>query len=300
MKRPAAALLAVNLVLASCASARLERSLDPDSREFLSKVRYLITPEERRTLRNLPVEERRAFVGEFWSKRDPDPSTEENEFKTEYFARIEEANHLFTAGGGGEPGWLQDRGRMYILLGPPDVREQYPRGVTFYGIPTEIWYYGFFSIVFVDPGWNGDYHLDPDSAIQLAQINKTQMDWKPQVASVRGLLDCRIGAEIQAAGKALIKIEVPYRRIWFKDDNGALTATLSVALDILDSKQDKASTLTRDYPLSLTAERLEKIGRTDFVIEIPVQLAAGKYWIQLTLRNTADSAKIFKRIPLNL
>ena len=74
-------------------------------------------------------------MAEFWKKRDPDPDTEENEFKTQYFQRIDEANHLFTDGG--EPGWLQDRGRIYILLGPPADREVYPRGVTFYGIPTE-------------------------------------------------------------------------------------------------------------------------------------------------------------------
>jgi hypothetical protein len=33
---------------------------------------YLITPEERRTFRNLPAEERKAYVEEFWSKRDPE------------------------------------------------------------------------------------------------------------------------------------------------------------------------------------------------------------------------------------
>jgi GWxTD domain-containing protein len=43
-----------------------------------------------------------------------------NEFKNEYFVRIGEANRFFTEPA--EPGWLQDRGRVDILLGPPTNR----------------------------------------------------------------------------------------------------------------------------------------------------------------------------------
>jgi len=59
-------------------------------------------------------------VEEFWKKRDPTPETETNEFKNEYFVRIGEANRFFTEAA--EPGWLQDRGRVDILLGPPTNR----------------------------------------------------------------------------------------------------------------------------------------------------------------------------------
>lgn len=57
---------------------------------------------------------------EFWKKRDPTPETETNEFKNEYFVRIGEANRFFTEAA--ESGWLQDRGRVDILLGPPTNR----------------------------------------------------------------------------------------------------------------------------------------------------------------------------------
>jgi len=120
-------------IFSSCITYKLEKALDPESKEFLSKARYIISKQERKIFLNLPPSEREAFIEEFWKKRDPDPYTEENEFKEQYLARIEMANRLFK--GGGSPGWLQDRGRIYILFGPPDRRDQYPRGYTFYGKP---------------------------------------------------------------------------------------------------------------------------------------------------------------------
>jgi GWxTD domain-containing protein len=106
-------------LLGSCASSRRARGLDPESREFYSKVRYIIASEERKAFLALAEADRPAFIEDFWKRRDPKPATEANEYKTEYFNRIETANHLFT--GGGSPGWLQDRGRVYITLGPPDT-----------------------------------------------------------------------------------------------------------------------------------------------------------------------------------
>ncbi|MCK7489497.1 MAG: hypothetical protein MZU79_04100 [Anaerotruncus sp.] len=46
----------------------------------------------------------------------------------------------------------------------PTTASTYPRGVTFYGVPTEIWYYGFFPILFVDERWVDDYRLDPSES----------------------------------------------------------------------------------------------------------------------------------------
>jgi GWxTD domain-containing protein len=290
------------LLALSCATARLIRSLDPDSREFLSKARYLITAEEHRAFLNIPPEERKAFIAEFWKKRDPTPDTEENEFKDDYFRRIEEATHLFTAGGGGEPGWLQDRGRIYILIGAPDYRETYPRGVTFYGLPTEIWYYGFFTITFIDDSWNGNYRLDPDSAIQLTELMKTQLMGKPQVPSdrMKNVLDGKMDLEIQGPGKARLRINVPYRYIWFKEEGARLTSTLMVNAEVKDANEKSAWDLKKSYSLDFTAEQLEKIGDSDYVIEIPIVLPPGHYWLIVTLANSSDTAKVSKRIPLDL
>jgi GWxTD domain-containing protein len=295
--RLAAALIALTLT-AACAAARLERGLDPDSREFLSQVRYLITRQERRTFRNLPAAERPAFVASFWTKRDPDPATEENEFKVQYYQRIEESNFIFNEGRGSEPGWLQDRGRIYILLGPPDNREQYPRGVTFYGVPTEIWWYGWFSILFTDPAWNGAYKLVPESAIELAEIMKTQLAWKPQVKAEPGILDFRTDLKTEAQGKGVLRALVPYRKMWFKEEDGKLTAALTLAVAALDAKDARLWDASVEKTASFTPEELIKLSRGELVLEVPLTLPAGTVILEAVLTNAGDGAKISKRVPL--
>lgn len=296
MKKNSWALLPLcALLLAACASYRLEKSLDPDSKDFLSKVRYIITKQERKILFNLPASERKNFIEEFWKKRDPDPDTEANEFKEEYFKRIDESNHLFTEG---SPGWLQDRGRIYILLGPPWNRETYPRGVTFYGNPTEIWYYGFFPIVFIDQAWNGDYKLEPLSANQLTEIMSTQMYLKPAVLTEKGALDCKLDIQMRAGGDALVRISIPYKKIWLKSEDKNLQTTLEVTLEILSSSEKRLWADQKAYSVSFTEEQLEKIVRDDYVIEIPITLKPEFSMLNLTLTNLTDGCKVHKRAKL--
>ena len=86
----------VLLGLLSCSSSRhLVKKLPDKHREFLSKVRFIISKQEKRDFLNLASEEeQQIFIKEFWKKRDPDPETETNEFKEAYFDRITKANKL--------------------------------------------------------------------------------------------------------------------------------------------------------------------------------------------------------------
>lgn len=178
-------LLTLIFVLSACAAKRLERRLDPLSEEFYDKVRYIITKAESKIFLELPPSARPDFIEDFWKRRDPTPGTERNEFEEAYFSRIEQANRLFK--GGGRPGWLQDRGRIYILFGPPDERQTNPMGgrpidpyvrpdtmtdsrrVATGEKPTEIWVYRnllsslqrphIVRLIFVDAYGTGDYKL---------------------------------------------------------------------------------------------------------------------------------------------
>ncbi|GAI97865.1 unnamed protein product, partial [marine sediment metagenome] len=190
------------------------KDLDPESQKFLSEVRYLVTKREREAFLKLPPSERDQFIEEFWKKRDLDPETEENKFKDEYYQRIKEANRLFTEGG--TRGWLQDRGRIYILIGAPDQREAYPRGRSFYDFPTEIWYYGLFRIIFIDSHWSGNYKLDPQSAQHVAEINKGQMAFKPRITedSYAGVFELDLEIEKTQKGYPVLRVKVPYKNIW--------------------------------------------------------------------------------------
>ena len=141
-------------------------------------VAWIITDEERSAFKQLSNdEERENFIESFWQRRDPTPDTAENEFKEEHYRRIAYANEHFPAG---IPGWKTDRGRMYIVFGPPDEIESHPSGGTYERpmeegggststFPFEQWRYRYLEgigqeviIEFVDSCMCGDYHMTID------------------------------------------------------------------------------------------------------------------------------------------
>jgi len=144
-------------------------------------VRYIITDEERAAFKALTTdEERDDFVEAFWSRRNPNPFSEENQFKEEHYARFVYANERFAAG---TPGWKTDRGRIYIVYGPPDEREEYPRrtdpssatGNIGQRFSTEVWRYNFIEglghgvfFVFLDKCGCSEYVLQHDPRSQIS------------------------------------------------------------------------------------------------------------------------------------
>jgi GWxTD domain-containing protein len=131
-------------------------------------VVYIIQDQERETFLKLTSdEEREYFIDQFWLRRDPTPGTVENEYKEEHYRRIEYANDHFASG---IPGWKTDRGRIYIVYGPPDQIEAHPRGDQRAGTPPyEIWLYKHIDgvgdnviIEFVDRDGTGEYHMTMD------------------------------------------------------------------------------------------------------------------------------------------
>jgi GWxTD domain-containing protein len=289
--------LSCSFFLVSCASYYYKKNLDPESREFISKVRYIITKKERKVFLNLPESERKAFIEEFWKSRDPDPDTEENEYKDEYFKRIDEANHLFKEG---SPGWLQDRGRIYVLLGPPWERQTFPRGVNFYDKPQEIWYYGWFVIRFIDYDWSGEYKLVPDSSWQIAELNKAQMVLQPKGSDGKYPFEFNLKVKKAAKNEVVVRINIPYKTIWFEEKEGQLKASLKLAMDISDSSENIIWDHNKSYPIDLTEEELEEIWVKNHTIEIHVELAPGKYTYFAELTNLADGNKSSRKGKFSL
>ena len=86
-------------------------------------VRYIAKPAEIKEYKRLDNDrDRAAFVEKFWRNRDPSPSTLANEYRQLFWQRLKEADEKFIDSA--VPGWKTDRGKIYILHGPPDeVRE---------------------------------------------------------------------------------------------------------------------------------------------------------------------------------
>jgi GWxTD domain-containing protein len=157
----------------------LKRELRGEYKKWLDEdVRWIITDNERKAFMQLSNdEERDQFIEAFWQRRNPDPDSEDNAFKDEHYRRIEYANEHFAAG---KPGWMTDRGRIYIVYGPPDEIDSHPSGGTYERpieegggetstYPFEDWRYRYIEgigqeviIEFVDTCMCGDYHMTID------------------------------------------------------------------------------------------------------------------------------------------
>ncbi|HEV8700308.1 MAG TPA: GWxTD domain-containing protein [Candidatus Polarisedimenticolia bacterium] len=95
----------------------------PNERWREGPVRYLLGKDEDDAFRALKTDEARSeFIRTFWASRDPIASTPENEYRALFYSRVAEASRIFTDST--KPGWKTDRGKIYILLGPPDDFEQ--------------------------------------------------------------------------------------------------------------------------------------------------------------------------------
>ncbi|MGA9998352.1 MAG: GWxTD domain-containing protein, partial [Pyrinomonadaceae bacterium] len=154
----------------------VKQELKKAYRDWIDKdVAYIITDEERKAFKKLQTdEEREQFIEAFWRRRDPDPDTDENEYREEYYERIAYANEHYASG---IPGWKTDRGRIYITFGKPDEIESHPSGGSYdrpsyegggstTTYPFEIWFYRHLDnvgngveIEFVDPTGSGEYRI---------------------------------------------------------------------------------------------------------------------------------------------
>lgn len=267
------------------------RSKDPFHETFYEKARLIMMDEEIKTYQALPDNEsRERFIKEFWEIRDPDQSTEENENKIEFENRINYANEWFgdwntfagRSRGKGKQldrGWRSARGRIYIILGPPDY-VNYDMGWgpmrTFNTSRSsfESWYYLRYDLIvnfyrkvpesqtvdrspFFDMGMpylnQWDYELSPNThllyVIEEVKIGMIHPDYRDKFTKDSSLE----GKYIQGA----IYVRIPVDRLLFKEIEGYLCSSLNIKIDIHknDEKID-AIEVDKEFRYSV-AEALE-------------------------------------------
>lgn len=266
----------------SCRLYMLEKRLQPGDREFLSKVRYIITSEERKIFLELADSEKGDFREEFWRRRDPDLTTEENEFKMKYFQRIEEANKLFR---GSVPGWLQDRGRIYILIGPPTERYVYPMEAS--SKPREIWYYGPFPVVFIDDMGTGDFRLQTLSVAHTLELNKAQYDFQEMARPKENYFDFVVRIQKSEENEVMVEIEIDLKDIWFTGGKDRLETTILLSLELRNAQGDVLISEKKEYPVRILEEEVGE--KEKFIIEYPLVLKKGKYTLNLEVLNEGGS-----------
>jgi GWxTD domain-containing protein len=194
--------LAVLLGLALVASpsfAQGSKAVDPQTKEqkakpepdrafidWLREVEPILSESEIDAWKKLKTnEEREKFIEEIWHLRDPDPDTDENEYREAYYERLAYVNQHFTSG---KPGYKTDRGRIFLKYGKPDEVESHPAGGAYQGdlsegfgatstYPFEKWFYRNITgrsgaeIEFVDPTGTGEYRIANNPFEKIALIN---------------------------------------------------------------------------------------------------------------------------------
>lgn len=173
----------------------IRKEMESPYKKWISgPIGYIITQDERNAFKKLSTDdEREQFIEQFWERRNPNPGSAENEFKEEFYRRIAYANEHFASG---IPGWRTDRGRIYIMYGPPDEQDNHDSGGTYIAQPNETpylgpgsnemttypfedWYYHYIpgigenvKLEFVDPTMSGEFRLtmNPCEKDALAEV----------------------------------------------------------------------------------------------------------------------------------
>ncbi|MDD8021119.1 MAG: GWxTD domain-containing protein [Acidobacteriota bacterium] len=303
--------LLLALLFPACSRlSKLEKNLNETEAQWLSEVRYIITPEERKVFLELPESERAKFIEDFWQRRDPFPDTEKNEYKEEYYQRLEQANRLFI--GEGRPGWLTDRGRIFILFGPPTERQTYPMELS--GFCREVWYYRSFPVVFVDEHCSGTYILSAINLEHLQDLNLAQGYFQNSIAQEKTFFDY----ELKVAGRQRkddqlelkLVFKMKYSDVWFETkDDASLEAGLYIKIEIRNESNQVVWQGTKDMPMTFKDEdEFNQKKKKTFSVSLDINLPdgqyqvppPGKYYLYSSVKQMTSEVEIKKVKRINL
>ncbi len=270
--------------------------------KWLGEVSYIITEKEKNAFLTLQTDkERKDFIEAFWQRRAPDPDTDENEYKEEFYERIVYANKNFSTKE--TKGWKTDRGRLYIEFGKPDeIRTRFGKvqDGRFYEdetvtqkIKAELWFYRWMGgldfsmeIVLVDKKSNGEFTvLCPareqlfranDGLAQTIATNKTPFDF-----------DVRVDFFRQSEYKTIVvlSIEVENKALSLIDGGGVYAGQLNIYGTIINYKKKRLVTiedLMRREPLYAEIETFKK---QTSVYQKAFPLSSDRYLLQIKGRD---------------
>ena len=293
--------------LAGCHFYQLERKLGPAYADFYYKVQPIMTSQERKIFLELPDSERDKFIEDFWERRNPTPGSKENAFRMEYNDRVRMAAQLFA--GEGKPGYLTDRGRIYILFGPPSERLTYPMDAESYC--REVWYYGAFPVIFVDEHCSGNYLLTAINLQHLQEINIAQGNFEQTFSQDKKFFDYDVSVvKNRTEGRLLdgkVQIRVPYAGIWFASQGERLETSLEVRLEAEDMSGVRLWETAASYPLAMSEDELKGLKDNSYRIEIPMVIEKGStapkdgtLRLLVHVKNTAEDEELKKILEIRL
>lgn len=271
---------------------------DPFYETFYEKTSIIMTDEEKEEYKNLPDSEtKEKFIEEFWRMRDPDLGTEENENKQLFGERIEYANRWF---GWRRPhpsripdeswdryyGWNTDRGRVYLVLGEPDVLyfDIWPmyegRSVSQpSGGRTEAWiYYRYQLTVYFARRSTGGWFLTSQNSklFQTLEMAKLEFIHPDHMGFIEEPLDSDVKYE-----DGIVRIVIPISGVNWDEQEEILVAEFSVDIDVFHEGQ-KIDEIHEKRNWRKTEKELFET--YELIIEIPyLPEEEGDYRLEITI-----------------
>jgi len=283
------------LFLPSCNSFIMSRT-DPFYKSFYEKTSLIMTDAEDKKYKTLPDEtSKKEFINEFWAKRDIDPTTDENEGMLIFKERIAYCNEWFwsfsksrgtatSSDQSKDMGWKTDRGRIYIVLGPPDyinyessARWETERYAGAHRNANEAWYYGRFElIVLFDRG----RLLNLRMSELFVAMNEAKLEWiRPDYREDPNKL---LQYDVEFI-EDHVKLKVYPGNISFKAQENMLLLKLKINIEIFH-EQSLLDNIEKIETLELGEEEVLEIDNFEF--KIPFQPAEkGKYTVNVKLQD---------------
>jgi GWxTD domain-containing protein len=273
-KRLLTAMAVGSILLAAACGGGAKVALDAESASFYETAQLIMTGEEKDIFHHLPdPESRREFIADFWSKRDPDAYTEENEFQQEFYSRLDYANKHFKEG---LPGWKTDRGRIYVYMGPPDKTEEFftiqdpnVRGPILWWI-----YYAYeLGIEFADEKGNGTYEMRNYNGNFFEALNSLIIGRVPyRTGAARKFVDFKVSYDHL---KRAIDFRFPAEAISFKEEGEYQRADLELQVFVYDKNRIKVEEFKAEKTIRIPLADLLEM--KEIAVSLSHELRPGEY-----------------------
>ncbi len=311
MRKTLALFLAALFILAGSA-------FDKTKKQVFDELRLIMTKQEEKAFKSIKTQEDLdKFVNEFWAKRDSDPSTPENETKTLYYERLRAAEKYFREAG--RKGWLTDRGRIFVILGPPSKREQKMMSpaeagalansewrdqggfnITSTGnLNGEVWYYDNLKLVlvFLDERGMGQYRLINPPPVLLDYLDRAKKRFLPRSKAAVGE-NLPISADVDLKAKKLY-LHIPLQALLYKKKDGKFFADIELTFLYTSLRTNMQKSFSQEMKFPVDEKDIKDPEKR---VTIPINLGPlkGTYIIDIVVKDKISEKVGKKRYKLKI
>jgi GWxTD domain-containing protein len=284
-----------------CAAAKPKKTkMAPHIQEFYNYARYLFTKNERKIFRNLTTDEaRERFIENFWEIRDPTPFTADNEFKLEMEQRYDYVSKYLKEGP--IPGWETDRGRIYLMLGPPGEQREdiLNRGAYIQ------WYYDeyYVYIRFIDYNNSGIFRMDMTTvSLALLEVLDNKRYFIVNKEGKINLEPLNIDLSYDNKTREFL-VEVSTKNLNYEEVPGNSAEMMAkIKVDLVVYQPNKAGDFSKYSQVKSVKVPKEKLLEKNATISlaVPLELPTGKINIDAVISDALGDAVYRKFISLNV